>query len=325
MVLGIVYVIVPVVVVLGIVRKYREYTWGKCTDFNSLEGKVVLVTGANSGIGKETVKGLAIRKARVIMACRNLSAAKAVIEDIRKNVATGELIPMKLDLSSLRSVKSFAEEVLKDFPNIHVLINNAGVSVPVTESKKTEDGFEIHFGVNHLGHFLLTDILLEKLKKSSPSRVVVVSSTLHQSGVIDFDNLNGEKGFTGKVRNPGYCNSKLANAYFCQELARRTADTGVEVFAVCPGFCYTGLFRYSKVKWYQKVLFLPIAFFFMRSAAQGSQTVLHCAVSDSVLGTSGQFYRDCKPYKSTHNFDPEVGVKLWEVSENLISKTLQTK
>lgn len=95
-----------------------------------------------------------------------------------------------------------------------------------------------------------------------------MSSTLHQSGVIDFDNLNGEKGFTGKVRNPGYCNSKLANAYFCQELARRTADTGVEVFAVCPGFCYTGLFRYSKVKWYQKVLFLPIAFFFMRSAAQ---------------------------------------------------------
>jgi NAD(P)-dependent dehydrogenase (short-subunit alcohol dehydrogenase family) len=104
--------------------------------------------------------------------------------------------------------------------------------------------------------------------------VVIVSSTLHQSGVIDFDNLNGEKGWSGKVRNPGYCNSKLANAYFCEELARRTADAGVEVFAVCPGFCYTGLFRHSKVKWYHKLMFLPIAFFFMRTAAQvGSQTL----------------------------------------------------
>ncbi|XP_046675800.1 retinol dehydrogenase 11-like [Homalodisca vitripennis] len=323
MVFGIVLVLVPVVVVLGLVRKYRESSWGKCKDFESLQGRVFIVTGANSGLGKETVKGLATRKARIIMACRDMDRAKATIEDIRKVVTTGELIPMEVDLTSLKSVKLFAEEVLKDFPQIHALINNAGVSIPVTKQQKTQDGFEIHFGVNHLSHFLLTNLLLDRLKKSAPSRVVIVSSTLHQNGVIDFDNLNGEKGFTGKVRNPGYCNSKLANVYHCEELARRTTGTGVDVFAVCPGFCYTRLFRHSDIRWYQYVIFLPIAFFFMRSATQGCQTILHCAVSESLKGTSGQFYRDCKPYKSTHATKPEVGLKLWEVSEQLVSNKLK--
>ncbi|RZF44271.1 hypothetical protein LSTR_LSTR006821 [Laodelphax striatellus] len=317
------YIIFPVVLALGIVRKYRQSQWGTCTDFRSLQGKVFVVTGANSGLGKETVKGLAQREARVILACRNIDNAKAVISEIRRSISTGELIPMTLDLASLKSVENFAESLIRDFPEIHALINNAGVSVPVADGEKTADGFEINFGVNHLGHFLLTNRLLPTLKNSAPSRIVIVSSLLHERGTIDFDNLNGEKGWPKKRMNPAYSNSKLANAYFCVELASRLKKddvSNVDVVAVCPGFCYTQLFRYSNIRWWQYILFAPIAFFFMRSAKQGAQNILHCAVSDEILGKSGEFFRDCKPYKSKHNFDPQVSIKLWETSEQMVSK-----
>ncbi|XP_022205185.1 retinol dehydrogenase 11 [Nilaparvata lugens] len=314
------YVFVPVVLALG-VRKYRELQWGTCKDFRSLEGKVFIVTGANSGIGKETVKGLAERKARVILACRNIDSANAAISEIRKSISTGELIPMTLDLASLKSVTRFAGNVLRDFPRIHTLINNAGVNVPVSKGEKTEDGFEIHFGVNHLGHFHLTNLLLETVINSAPSRIVIVSSLLHERGTIDFDNLNGEKGFVGGM-NPAYCNSKLANAYYCVELAKRLAPRRLDtdVVAVCPGFCYTNIFRYSNLKWWKYLLFLPIAFFYMRSAKQGAQNVLHCALSEEVRGKSGEFFRDCKPYKSKHNFDPNVSRALWNASGQMIMK-----
>ncbi|XP_063233744.1 retinol dehydrogenase 12-like isoform X2 [Bacillus rossius redtenbacheri] len=171
MVTVVLYVIFPVVIVAaGLIRKWQEKQWGKCKSQSSLQDKVFIVTGANSGIGKETARGLVKRKARVIMACRDLSSARNAIEDIRHETSSGELIPIHLDLSSLMSVREFVSEVLKEFPKIHVLINNAGVYIPVEKNCKTKEGFEIHFGVNHLGHFLLTNLLIPRLRESAPAR-----------------------------------------------------------------------------------------------------------------------------------------------------------
>ncbi|XP_043490197.1 retinol dehydrogenase 11-like [Polistes fuscatus] len=312
------YFVVSVALLIGFLRKCRECTWGRCKNTNSLQGRVFIVTGANSGIGKETVKELAKRKATVVMACRNMQNAKNVISEIRHQTPNGELIPMELDLASLSSIREFAARVLKIFPEIHVLINNAGVYRPLRDHAFTEDGFEIHFGVNYLGHFLLTNLLIERLKESAPSRVVIITSKLLESGVIDFSNLNGEKRITTKRRmNPGYCNSKLANVYFGIELAKRMKDYNVNVYMVCPGFAYTGLFRNVKRSRFHYILFLPIALLFLRTANQGAQTGLHCAIEPSLANESGHIYRNCELYKSDKEFDPEVALQLWEVSEKL--------
>ncbi|KAH0956860.1 hypothetical protein HN011_012190 [Eciton burchellii] len=312
------YFILPVVMFIGLLRKCRERTWGRCRSTGSLQGRVFLVTGANSGIGKETVRELAKRKATIIMACRDMQSAKNVVAEIRSKVLTGELIPMELDLASLSSIREFAKEVLNNFPQIHVLINNAGVYAPLKDHALTKDGFEIHFGVNHLGHFLLTNLLLDRLKQSTPSRIVVVTSKLLESGVIDFSNLNGEKGLPVKSRmNPAYCNSKLANAYFAAKLAKRTENTGVNVYMVCPGFTYTGLFRNVKRSWFHYIIFSPVALMFLRTANQGAQTVLHCATESSLSEENGHLYRDCKLYVSKKDLDPEVALRLWDISAKL--------
>ncbi|KZC04060.1 PREDICTED: retinol dehydrogenase 11-like [Dufourea novaeangliae] len=312
------YFILPVVLFIGLLRKCRERSWGKCKNMDSLHGRVFIVTGANSGIGKETVKELAQRKATVIIACRNLQSAQDTVTDIRSKISTGELVPMQLNLASLTSIKEFAMEVMKNFTQIHVLINNAGVYVPVKKHALTEDGFEVHFGVNHLGHFLLTNLLLEHLKQSAPSRIVIVTSKMFESGIIDFSNLNGEKNLAvdGHM-NPAYSNSKLANTYFGIELAKRTENSGVNVYMVCPGFIYTGLFRNVKRSWFHYIIFLPVALLFLRTANQGAQTVLHCAIEPFLSEQSGNIYRDCKPYISKKKLDSDTALRLWDVSAKL--------
>ncbi|XP_071863020.1 retinol dehydrogenase 11 isoform X1 [Bombus fervidus] len=312
------YFIFPVVLLIGLLRKSREHTWGKCENTDSLLDRVFIVTGANSGIGKETVKELARRKATVILACRYLETAQNAISDIRTQISTGKLVPMKLNLASSSSIREFAAEVIENFAEVHVLINNAGVYVPFKEHALTDDGFEIHFGVNHLGHFLLTNLLLEHLKRNGPSRIVIVTSNLFESGTIDFSNLNGEKGLEIKGRmNPAYCNSKLANTYFGIELAKQTKNSGINVYMVCPGFTYTGLFRNVKRSWFHYIIFSPVALLFLRTANQGAQTVLHCAIEPSLSNESGNIYRDCKLYVSKKELDPDVALRLWDVSAKL--------
>lgn len=172
---------------------------------------------------------------------------------------------MTLDLGNLQSVKEFANEILKTFPKVNFLINNAGVGYPNTVRKETNDGFEVHFGVNHIGHFLLTNLLLDRLKASEPSRIVIVSSLLHEKAKLYIDDLNMNN---TDVDTNLYANSKLANMYFCRELAKRVEGSGVNVYAVCPGWVFTRLFRHHKTKWYHYIAAAPVAFFFMRSAIQ---------------------------------------------------------
>ncbi|RVE53240.1 hypothetical protein evm_002073 [Chilo suppressalis] len=316
---------VSVIVAVGLLRKWRSRKWGKCVSNTCLKGKTYLITGATSGIGLETTKALVKRKARVIMACRDVPRAKELIADIRKvQPYGGELIPMHLDLASFESIEKFVEVIKAGFYKIDVLINNAGVAIPLERDEKTKEGFEIHFGVNHLGHFYLTKLLIELLKRASPSRIVIVSSSLHEKGVINFADLNSkeeiEKAKQGKVKSrhiSAYQNSKLMNCYFMRALADRLKDTGVDVSACCPGFCYTSLFRYS-IKWYHYILMAPVFLLFMKTAKQGAETVVYCASEYSIEGRTGVLYRDCAVYDSKYPFDKEVENRLWDVSEQLI-------
>lgn len=173
---------------------------------------------------------------------------------------------MHLDLGSVKSIKEFVVTVKENFREVHLLINNAGVSVPKHMRLETVDGFEANFGINYVGHFLLTCLLLDLLKESKPSRIIIVTSLLHEKAKLNLNDLN-MKNLQETNVNP-YANSKLANMYFCRELAKRIEGSGVNVYAVCPGWVYTNLFRYHNVKWYHYIAVGAIAFFFMRSARQ---------------------------------------------------------
>ncbi|XP_041974242.1 retinol dehydrogenase 12-like [Aricia agestis] len=320
-----IYVAIPlsVAIALGLARKWRSRKWGKCMSNICLRGKTYLITGANSGIGLETARALVKRKARVILACRDLEKARQTAAEIRKEELGGELIPMQLDLASFESIEKFVELVKTGFYKIDCLINNAGVVAPLSLDQKTKEGFEIHLGVNHLGHFYLTNLLLDLLKKAAPSRIVVVSSMLHEKGTLDFDDLNmrkqiedAKKGKSSR-RNPGYDNSKLMNVYFARALAGKLRGDGIDVYACCPGFCYTNLFR-SFVKWYHYILMAPIALVYMRSAKQGAETVVFCATDYSVEGHTGKFYRECAEYAPSYNYNKEEESRLWEMSEQMV-------
>ncbi|XP_045476018.1 retinol dehydrogenase 12-like [Harmonia axyridis] len=306
----------PFLILFGI-RKYIESKWGKCKNRIKLDGKIAIVTGANSGIGFEVAKELASRNATVILACRDMNKAKFALEKIKKDISSPvSLIPMELDLASLKSIQSFTEKFKDKFEYLHILINNAGLSNSHTTKRLlTDDNLELHFGVNYIGHFYLTNLLLCVLEKSRPSKVVIVSSKLHEKGQICLDDLNSVSRNCPNL----YADSKLANVYFCRELSKKIESKGIDVFAVCPGWVYTNLFRH-RIRWYHYIIFSPIAFFFMRSAKQGAQTVIYCATEPGLA--TGMIYRDCMMYESKHKFDPNVSTDLWLKSEEIITSIL---
>ena len=203
-------------VCVWLIRRYCA--GGVCRNKVSLRGKTVLITGANTGVGKATAVELAKRNARVIIACRSLERGQTAAMEIRSEVQDGEIIVKQVELASLPSVRTLANEILQEESRLDVLINNAGVfGDPV---KKTLDGFESQFGVNHLGHFLLTNMLLELLAKSAPSRVIMVSSSLAFRSEINFDTLRADN-ILGMRAEKLYGQSKLANLLFAWELNKR--------------------------------------------------------------------------------------------------------
>jgi len=207
------------------------------------QGRIVIVTGATSGLGKEAAKVLASKKATVIMAVRNTQKAEAVANEIREADAGAVIDIRKLDLGNLKSVNSFAEEIMADYKRLDILINNAGVMM--CPYSQTEDGFEIQMGVNHLGHFALTGLLMPLLLSTKNSRVVATSSLAHRQGDIDFTDINWKerKYKTGKA----YADSKLANLYFAYELARKyKKDPNAPIIVTShPGWTKTELDRHS--------------------------------------------------------------------------------
>lgn len=283
---------------------------GVCTSTVQLPGKVVVVTGANTGIGKETAKELAQRGARVYLACRDVEKGELVAKDIQTTTGNQQVLVRKLDLSDTKSIRAFAKGFLAEEKHLHILINNAGVMM--CPYSKTADGFEMHIGVNHLGHFLLTHLLLEKLKESAPSRIVNVSSLAHHLGRIHFHNLQGEKFYNAGL---AYCHSKLANILFTQELARRLKGSGVTTYSVHPGTVQSELVRHSSFMRWMWWLFS----FFIKTPQQGAQTSLHCALTEGLEILSGNHFSDCHvTWVSAQARNETIARRLWDVSCDLL-------
>ena len=222
-----------------LVRKWAA--GGVCKSRARLDGKTVIITGGNSGIGLETAVDLAKRNARVILACRSVEKGENAAVDVRKRSGNDNVVFVQLDLASLDSIREFAEKILEEEPQIDILINNAGVMI-IPERRLTKDGLEMQFGTNHLGHFLLTNLLLDRIKEAPSARIVNVSSMAYRFGSIDFQNLNSERSYS---RFSAYNNSKLANILFTRSLAKRLQGTNVTANALHPGGIRTGLQQHS--------------------------------------------------------------------------------
>ncbi len=271
-----------------------------------MEGRVCIVTGANTGIGRVTAHELARRGAHVVLACRTEKKTRPVIDEIQADTGNDRVDYLHLDLASFASVRMAADEFLKRDLPLHVLVNNAGLA---GQRGTTSDGFEIAFGTNHLGHFLFTKLLLEKLAASAPSRVVVVASKSHyRAQGIDFEAVRKPtRSVTGLSE---YEVSKLANVLHTTELARRTKGSGVTTYSLHPGVIATDVWR--RVPWPVR----PIMNAFLKSPDKGAKTTLFCATAPEIQDESGLYYDTCKQRTPSQPAqDPQLAQQLWDRSE----------
>ncbi|KAK3888022.1 hypothetical protein Pcinc_007883 [Petrolisthes cinctipes] len=281
-----------------------------------MKGKTVIVTGGSAGIGLHTAGDLVKRGARVILACRNLEKAGRVAGQLNKEASQGgEVVVRLLDTSDLTSVRAFAKEILDTEKHIHVLVNNAGIVEP-PQKVITKDGLEMTMATNYFGHFLLTNLLLERLKQSAPSRVVNVSSLLHsRNSSLNLDSINFEK--EAYTRSGPYERSKLCIVLFNLELARRLEGSGVTANSLHPGIVKTDIFvPYISI---YKTIFVIYFFLWGKDANLGAQTHIYLAVSEEVEGVSGRYFGDCKQVKPAKLArDKDLARRLWDVSEKAV-------
>lgn len=279
----------------------------------TMQGKHVLITGGNTGIGKATAVELARMGASVTITSRDPAKGAAALADIRRLAGSDAVELMRLDLASLAEVRRFAAEYLAGHPRLDVLINNAGLVL--TDRSETVDGFETTFGVNHLGHFLLTHLLLDRLKASAPARIVVLASDAHRMARgLDFDDLQSRRSYRGL---PVYCRSKLANLLFTLELAERLRGTGVTVNAVHPGVVRSGFGLDGDTRGLYR-FFVGLAGHFMISPEQGALTSIHVASAPELENTSGLYFAKSKLRRPTRfAVDRSAALRLWEISEQL--------
>ena len=275
-----------------------------------MAGRTVLVTGGTGGIGGATAAGLAALGARVGVVGRDRGRAEAAAGHIR--AAGGQADVFVADASAQREVRGLADEVLAAYPRLDVLVNNVGGYW--AHRHATEDGLERTFAVNHLAPFLLTNLLLDRLRESVPARVVTVSSGAQAMGRIDFDDLQGERGYSGQR---AYNQSKLANVMFTYELARRLEGTGVTANVLHPGVVRTAIGREDSKGWMR--LMLPVLRPFMRSPEKGARTSIHLASSPELEGVTGQYFANEQPKRSSKaSYDTEAAARLWRVSAELV-------
>lgn len=280
------------------------------------DGKVIVITGANTGIGKETAKELLKRGGKVYLACRSLDKANQAREELMAETGKTDIHVRQMDLSSLESVRAFAKGFLEEEQRLDILINNAGVMA--CPKALTKDGFEQQLGVNHLGHFLLTNLLLDRLKTSAPSRVVNLSSLAHRYGKINRRDLNSEQSYNQVT---AYCQSKLANVLFTRELAKRLEGTGVTTYALHPGTVDTELPRHMGTFFFlfEHNLVKPILRLAFKTPKSGAQTSLYTALDEDLANESGKYYADCRARKpSKEGCDNETAQWLWDVSEKMV-------
>lgn len=273
--------------------------------------KVCIVTGGTSGIGWVTAFQLAERGATVLLIGRDLQRGLAAAERIRSETDNRSVKFFQMDLSVQDQIYQFVAAFHQGYDRLDVLVNNAGITL--LTRRLSEDGVEMTFAVNHLGHFLLTNLLLNTLKENAPSRVINVSSGSHRGAQIDFNSLRGESGYEG-LR--AYGQSKLANVLFTYELARRMEGTEVTVNAVHPGFVLTNLGRDNG--WLiHKIIRLAMRLGGI-STEEGAETLIYLAASPEVEKVTGRYFHKMKPVEtSPQSYDPDTALRLWEISEEL--------
>ena len=280
------------------------------TAAGELKGRNCMITGASSGLGRVMALALARMGAGLVLVCRDRTRGENVMAEIRER--TGNLLVslMLADLSVQQSIRTLAADFLARGEPLHVLVNNAGVFN--LKRSLTADGIETVFAVNHLSYFMLTLLLLDRIKQSAPARIVNVASHAHRWGSINFDDLGGARSYRSSC---AYGQSKLANILFTYELARRLEGTGVTVNCVHPGAVATGLGANNGAL---AKLLMPVIGLFMRSPEQGAATQIYLAASPEVEGVSGKYFVDCKPAQSNQeSYDTAVARRLWEVSAGM--------
>lgn len=272
---------------------------------------VCMVTGANRGIGKAIALGLAQTDMTIVMVCRDQGRAEAARAEIAVESGNPKIEVMIADLASQAAIRELVAEFLATYSNLDVLIRNAGVAK--RNRTLTGDGIETTLAVNHLAPFLLTNLLLEVLQSSAPSRVILTSSLVHKWGSIDFDDLQGELRYD---IDKAYNQSKLANVLFASELARRLQSTGVSVYSYEPGMTLTEFgSEYTGFKGFMSRVWRP----FMVSPAQAAETAIYLATAPEVANMSGSHFVHGKPAQSSPlSLDQELAARLWQVSESLV-------
>ena len=307
------------VIVLFLLYLGKRYANGAtCNIKKDLTGKVVIITGANTGIGKYTAETLAKYGATVVIGCRSLERGQKALAEIKENSKSDKVDLISLDLSDTQSIRNFAKIFNSKYDRLDILINNAGV-MAILKRETTKDGFEMQFGTNHLGHFLLTHLLMEPLKKAAPSRIINVSSMAHSTGVMNWEDLNAEKsyGFWS-----AYCQSKLANVLFSKKLGQKYEKDQIKSVSLHPGAIRTELqrnFLNTKLRRLLMSLIQPLWWYLSRDVPQGSQTTLQCALMDYDKLSNGSYYNNCqvaKESKLAKNMDDAD--RLWNESFKLL-------
>ena len=274
-----------------------------------LDGRTFLITGANTGIGRATTEAVATRGATVYMACRSEAKARPVQESIAAATGNQNLHLLSLDLADLTSVRACADAFLATGAPLHVLVNNAGLA---GKRGMTASGFELAFGTNHVGPFLLTSLLLDRLRASAPARIVTVSSEGHyRVDGIDYDAVRSPT--RTRTAFHEYCVSKLANVLHTQELGRRLEGSGVTTYSLHPGTIASDVWR--EVPWPIR----PLLKLRMRSPAEGAKTSVYCATAPEVARDTGLYYEDCRRKEASRHATPERAAELWERSEGWVN------
>lgn len=296
------------------------------------EQGTIIITGGNIGLGYAAAQTLAELGGKIILACRDFDAGERAASTIRKATGNADVQCALLDLSSLESVRTFASALTLKNERIFALVCNAGVWIPSDgkqQQTKTHDGYEMHFGVNHLGHFALIQSLVPQMVQSDSmdARIVIVSSSLCKSGKIDL----AKRDFIYNAREKtvdekqsfaptAYCDSKLINLLTCRELAQRVKGTNVTTYAVSPGFCRSQLGRNVKIPFFQKMLAVPIMRLVQRTPEQGALNIVHAVVGDKDAMESGAMYQDGKIWgvALVKTMDDSLQKGVWDISEELL-------
>lgn len=294
-------------------------------DAPNQQGRIAIVTGANTGLGYETALGLAQKGATVVLACRDANKSQQAKQKIKKAVPDADIRELELDLGDLRAVREFARAYREQYDGLDLLVNNAGVMMP--PYSQTEQGFELQMGVNYLGHFLLTGLLLEELEKKPGARVVTLASNAHKNGDIHFDDLHFEQEYSAWK---AYAQSKLACLLFAYELQRRLEQSGSSVISVAahPGASDTELSRHLP-QWAMAAFGWFFRLFLVQSPADGAKPTLYAALGQDIEGGDytgpdgwGEWKGEAVKVDSTERArDPELARRLWAVSEELVGES----